>query len=723
MSGPDYRGFISNAWDTKIMSSYVDENTPNGLKQNSKMWLGYEQTSYDEVTTLTGPASDLPRGGKVKGTTPDGDLIKQYRMNELTAEQVLAYGADDTICTSALFNFYGLIMDLEGTTGIFRDVEVKPAYLTALSYTQGTKVSIQRLKELEREDDKKYEAARVELSEILLKKGYLDKMWSAYTEWNTTNVKDACEELFGFRPETKVRTPEKMAIMFKAESPWPDDENVLFTEFCAAVARSDLDYINRMLLAKYKANPAIDVQSSKKMQDFLYRVLGLPVRITNMLTPLQWQDKPLANAMRKFSKAQMKGETPELTEDEWKLVRTKASGDNTAIEFALLYDSEIDPDITKILKCIKVLKKISTLRGLYYKPYPYLVHWKDGLLHSSVNQCHAVTRRYSMSGPNLQQLPKKGEGVKVRSILIPHHKDAVIVSLDFSGQELRLAAHMSQDPNMLACYIGDNLKDIHSITAAGAMKKKWGEAKVKELTSLVGMDNMVGTQDFEYKLFVKLHKGVTDKEIAKLADDLRKVAKNVNFGAQYDAQALTLALSIIIPVKDAQDFLDAREKMFPQVDVWKDNVRSRVERLGYAMTLMGARRHLGRLLQDRATANKAGRQGPNFEVQGSSAEQTKLAMARVWDSGVVYDYDCRFIAPIHDELVFSIHKDHVVDAVRIIHRCMTEQYHDMKVPCLSSISLGPNFGEQIECGDYFIEENIRKALHEVFHGKKELEAA
>lgn len=756
----NYRGFMSNAHDTKIMSSYVDENTSNGLKQNSKMHLDYEQVSYKAVTTLEGRLYDLPPGGKIVqdmwkididrlreldpkklklrlaklGYEDLHDVIqdyndrvvsKQYRMNELTAEQVLDYGADDTICTSALYNYYQLRMELEKTFEVYKAVEIKPAYMTALSYVQGVDVSVERMKQLERADDKVFEKARATLTEVLLRKGILDQMWKPFTEWTAANVKDACEELFGFRPESARRKPELLAMDIMTES-GTGDSDVALSNFCSAVERQDVRYINELLLHKYKQDPGLDVNSSKKMKHFLYDILKLPVRVTADLTEDDYKfNRDLVKAIQKFKKALMEDKDPRaiLSEAELLLVKKKASTNDTAVDFALMYDKDVDEDLPVILNAISAMKKVSTRRGLYYKPYPYLKHWKDGKLHSSMNQCHTVTRRYSSSGPNLQQLPKKGEGIKVRECIVPHHKDAVIVSLDFSGQELRLAAHTSQDKNMLACYIGENLKDPHSITAAGAMLKKWGKEKVDELKSMVGASNFTGTaEEIEYTVFIKLRKW-DDEAIAKLADDLRKVAKNVNFGAQYDAQALTLAYTIVIPVKDAQDFLDAREKMFPGVTVWKDSVRARVERTGYAMTLMGARRHLARLLQDRSTASKAGRQGPNFEIQGSSAEQTKLAMARVWDSGVLFDYDCRFVAPVHDELVFSIHRNHAVDAIRIIHDCMTRQYHDMTVPCMSSISLGPNFGEQIECGDWFIEENIRKALDEVFAKPKELEAA
>jgi hypothetical protein len=188
MSEANFRGFISNAHDTKIMSSYVDENFRNGLKENSKALLNYDQQSYKDVTSMTGPIQDLPKGGKIIVDEHRIDIdalreldqkklkkrleklgfedmheaiesqtnrvvTKQYRMNELTAEHVLAYGADDTICTAALYNYYQTIMEIEKTMHVFEQVEIKPAYMTALAYTQGVPVSIERLKQIEREDD------------------------------------------------------------------------------------------------------------------------------------------------------------------------------------------------------------------------------------------------------------------------------------------------------------------------------------------------------------------------------------------------------------------------------------------------------------------------------------------------------------------------------------------------------------------------------------------
>jgi DNA polymerase I-like protein with 3'-5' exonuclease and polymerase domains len=706
------------------MSNYVDENRPGGLKQNSRTVLGYEQADYASVTTITAPIGQFPYPGgriiadnaqaatKTRDAIPATEQTRVFRMNELPAQHVLAYGADDTICTAALFNHFSILMEIEDTLSVYEEVEVKPAYLTALGFVTGADVSIERLKQLEREDDRKYEAARVKLAETLERSGVINKLWKPYTELTAATAKDAFEELVGFRPESKARNLDKLAAAITAEV--PEDlyaSQPWITDLIGAIEAGDLRYVNGLLMAKYRNNPVIDIGSPKQMREFLYDTLKLPIRVLNKVTPLERQhNRDLARAVTKFNKAAMEGVEPQLDPTEWELVRAKAKTNEVAVQFALAMDAT--GDARDILEAMMAMKKITTRRNFYYYKYPPLKHWKDGKIHSSMNQCATVTRRYSSSGPNLQQLPKKGEGVKIREMIVPHHRNAVVVSLDFSGQELRLAADMSGDEAMLACYIGDRLKDIHSITASGAMEKKWGRAKLDEMVALIKAE-APRTADDLYDVFTKLRKH-EDEAIAKMADDLRKVAKNVNFGAQYDAQALTLSYQLIIPVQDAQSFLDAREKMFPGVSVWKDEVRERVMRTGYAKTYLGGRRHLAALMADNATANKAGRQGPNFEVQGSAAEMTKLAAGRIWDSGVCFDYDCRFIAPVHDEFVFSIAVDDLIPALTIIHREMTMPYATMKVPVVSEISIGPNFGQQWEVGSTVDPVKIEKALAEIF---------
>ena len=373
-----------------------------------------------------------------------------------------------------------------------------------------------------------------------------------------------------------------------------------------------------------------------------------------------------------------------------------SSTDDTSVDWALAKD-DLNDEQRQVLKAYKAVRTIMTRRSLFYRPYKALGHWRDGYIHPSLNQCEAVTLRYSSSGPNVQQLPKRGEGVEFRQVILPHTADAVVVSLDFSGQELRDMAEWSGDANLTACYVGDNLKDPHSLTAVASATSLWGHD--------------IGYDDFLAQL------EDADQVKRKKAKDLRGDAKTVNFASQYDAMAGTIAKTLLTDEDTAQSFLDAKDRAFPGVNIWKDGVREQVEKDGYATTRMGARRHLRALLMsdNKWEASKAGRQGPNFKIQGSGAEQTKLAMAEMWRRGLfTCKYRARFYAPIHDEVVFSVHKDDAVALIKQVHECMTQPYGGKVIPIVSSISLGLNFGQQVECGDQFDVQTIRSALKELF---------
>jgi 5'-3' exonuclease len=759
---PLYHGFLRNVRDTKIMSSYVDENRLSGLKQNSKLLLDYEQVSYEHATTrdelrsewngigkelqtymepiledteemeevITGYTELVPNGTfnddgdegmsskPIKNMVPKmkhiGDIehvMVQRKMNQLTAAEVFDYGCDDTICTAAVANHYMVIMELEKSWSIFEEVETYPAYLTALSYVQGTAFSLESMAAQEKDDDAAYEKARPVLMDYLVKIGFEGTRFNKVVELTPAEIKRAVFDVTGQTLVTMVRTPSKLAKLIA------DIEHGSADLLSVLVSQDSIDEINALMEANFTGEPELDLASPKQMKALLYDFMGIPIKVINDITPTEKLKQPaLDMAVRKFKQIRAGTSSLVMSDDEMKLMRQKAKTDDTAIDFALAFDTDVlDDDARTALKAIGVMKKVMTRRSLFYKNYWKGLHWKDRRMHANVNQCAAVTRRYSMSDQNLQQLPKKGEAVRFRGHFKPHHKLAVIASEDFIGQELRLAADVSQDKNMLACYVGEHLKDIHSITAAGALKLKWGAKLVEGLFEQYG-PTLARDTEGTYELFVTIRALGKSVEVGKRADDLRKDAKNVNFGAQNGAKAVKLSETLVMLLPDAQLFLDARDRMFPDVDRTASRIADEAKRVGYATTLMGARRHLrdAMLSDERGAADRAARQAWNYKIQGSAGEMTKLAMSRLWLSNVYFKYDARFIAPIHDELVSSVHRDHAVDFLREKHWCMTQPYSTMKVPILGSISLGPDFADQTECGDDFIEANIVAALNDIF---------
>lgn len=738
--GNGWHGMVPNAIDTKIGASYVDENLPKGLKERSKYHLGYEQQTYEQVTTFSGRLGTLPPGGQqrrvynktvveaVYEDALEGGLPveispavieewedRQYSMRELSAEHVFDYGCDDTICTSGLHTFYKFVMELEGTWHVYMQVEQLPEYLTSLAFVQGIPISLAKLREMETKDDGRYAKAWEVLRAYLMKSGWAGTVRPEFEgELELADVKLTMEVLVDEGFSTRKRKLNAVALEIREQYP----DNAIASVIATATEQGDVSALNRLLKDHFTGEPKINFGSPKQLQNLFYRVIGIRPRIFNAMTQAQRDNNPdMSEGFKKRRKARdlnvdlfqvtepIEGRNKEgrsvslkpLTEEEREALISKASTDDEAVMWALARD-EITEEQRGVLEAFAVIKTVMTRRSLFYKSYKALPHWRDACIHPSLNQCEAVTRRYSASGPNVQQLPKLGEGVEFRQVILPHCKDAVVVSLDFAAQELRNIAEWSGDANLTACYVGDNLKDVHGLTAASASEHLWDKAVTyEEFMGLLGSD---------------------DKEVAKEAKDLRTKAKPVNFGTNYDQMAPALAQQLLIDEETAQAFIDAKDAAMPGINIWKEQVRKEAEQLGYVTTMLGARRHLRDALlnENRWEAARAGRQGPNFKIQGSGGEQTKLAMAGMWADGTFADgrFNARFYMPVHDEVVFSVHRDDAVACIQEVHARMVQPYADMKIPIVSSISLGPNFGEQIELGEQPTKDAIEAALAEVF---------
>jgi DNA polymerase I-like protein with 3'-5' exonuclease and polymerase domains/5'-3' exonuclease len=747
-------GFIPNAIDTTVGASYCDENLSKGLKQRSLHHLGYEQTSYAQTTTKSGPVGSLS-GGQVTRTYPkehipavwtqkevevvDDDtgeittqvvndqLIskaefvtwedRQYRMNELTAAEVFDYGCDDTICTSALHTHYKLVMSMEGTWQVYLDVETLPQYLTSLAYVQGIPISRPRLAEMERSDQRAYDKAWELLRSFLMAKGWEGTYCPEFEgDIEPSDVKMCVEILTGEELTSKRRKLKALAADIRAQ--FPDDAKA--EVLALVVETNNVGELNKLIKSNYTGEPKINFGSPKQMQHLFYNVIGIPPRIVNKLTDIQRKDAVMVEAFKKMRAAkkagvnlfssgpktiEVLGEQSEgrgiplrldLTPDELKALISKASTDDTAVDTAIALDN-LDDSTKAVLRAYRTIKEVQTRQNLFYKTYRAIPHWRDQRIHSNLNQAEAATRRYSSSSPNIQQLPSKGEGAKFREVLLAHHDNAVVVSLDFSGQELRLGAELSGDVAMTSCYVGDNKRDMHSLTAVAAAVQMWGEPVA-------------------YDTFQVMRKS-PDGAIAGKAKKLRDDAKTVNFAAQYGAMAEKIAETMMCEVDVAQAFLDARSEAFPGVQVWTDKVIALAHEKGFAETMMGARRHLREALGsdnqwDRMSAE---RQVGNFWIQGSAAEMSKLAMCRVWNSGIVTGkYDAVFYCPIHDELVFSVHRNHAVAFIVEAHACMVAQYSTMTIPLESSIAIGRTFACEIEVGTVPDRALIEKAVLECF---------
>lgn len=679
-----FGGFIPNWLDTVFEASYVDENNPLGLKKLSKRWLNYDQQEYEDVVTRL-----VPEGAESEGTlvsqveTSPGVWCDKYRlkMHQMTAEEVFSYACDDTVVTAALHNFFSFVMALENTYEVYKQVELRASYTHVKSFTHGTRLSLAKLRELEAEDAADEAKAWETLQTYLIQNGWEGCVCPHFTEIPTpAQVKEIFKIVTGTELTMSVRKPEKMLEVL-AKHRQEDSGELVYTALEEAF-KGNLELVNMLVSSRFVAKPDFNIDSPNQKVELLYTVMQLPVRVRNKLTPA----------------ARAKGEK-----------QGSPSADALAIAYA---KRDAPEELQPVLEALTIISMVGTRKKLYYKPYPRFVHWKTRRIHSSHRQCATNTRRASAAKPNVQQVSKneKVEGYtpRIREVYIPHKRNAVVVSMDFKAQELGVIADYSRDENMLACFIGDNKRDMHALTG-------------------LGIFNETKNLDWSYDTYIDAMNDDTN-EYHKEVKKTRKLGKQTNFTSEYGAQAPKLASVLLVEEGEAQLYLDKKAEAFPGVVKWKEQVMAEAREKGYVTTKMGARRHLrdALLSSDRYVASKADRQAVNTKVQGSSAEMTKLAEGRMWERRLEERYDCEIMFPVHDEIVASVSIEDVpafIAFIKEMHWCMVQPYADMFVPITSSIAFGLSFGpaHQIEIGEEPTDEAIKAGLEQVYKQMKELE--
>jgi 5'-3' exonuclease len=693
-----WRGMFPNMVDSRIALSYWDEDQmQTGLKAMSKLILDYEQETYAEVTQRKVLADEWDGRGKMisqqvlpihtgefgtdvvvpehlddegglvaeyvcKGTeiidyeNGPAELLVEYKMHELTGAHVLSYGLDDTTTAHALWRFARAIMETEGTLEAFFRLEVKPTYLTALGYVQGIPVSLEHLGNLSRADDAKYEAHKVTLDTELTRLGWDGTVCPRFDTLDRAAVLEAFQVINGTEIKSLNRTLSKLAKVVE------DAGDPVLAQL---VAENDVDSVNAMMARKFQGAPRFDVASPKQVSNLIYTVLGLPVRLRNKVTKVM-REKGIKEGT--------------------------ARTDDDAIKMAQKMDVKPGTAEHALLTALMEMKSINTKRGLYYVPYPNAVHWSTRRIHPELIQSSTNTRRWASRNPNVQQLDSEPGGI--RSCIVPHHRNAVVVSLDESAQEVRLAADYSQDKNLLSCYLGtkDQLRDVHSIIACRIAGCSYEEFRA----GLLG----------------------ADAELAGRFSKIRGIAKVVLFATLYGAMAPKIAEGLGIKEQEAQEYIDAIYSEYAGLPEWKEETEAHANKHGWVPITGGTRRHLARQLlsSDRYESSKALRQASNASIQGAGANQIKEVMSKVWDSDLLDRYDMQWYMPVHDEVVFSVNTSDAPEVIRRAHGFMTDRFLNT-VPSASSIGFGRDFGRLKEIGEVFSEEKVAAGVAGLFEQK------
>ena len=294
---------------------------------------------------------------------------------------------------------------------------------------------------------------------------------------------------------------------------------------------------------------------------------------------------------------------------------------------------------------------LAKLKSTYTDKLPLQVNPATGRIHTNYAQAVAVTGRLSSNEPNLQNIPiRTAEGRRVREAFVapPGH---VIVSADYSQIELRIMAHISEDPGLLRAF-GEGL-DVHRATASEVFGVPVGEVSTEH----------------------------------------RRYAKTINFGLIYGMGAFGLASSLGIEQKAAKDYIDRYFTRFAGVKRYMDETRESAKALGYVETLFGRRIYLPEINGGNGP-RKAGaeRQAINAPMQGTAADLIKLAMIAVQQALDAERKATRIIMQVHDELVFEVPQAELDWVKAEVPRLMAG-VAPLKVPLLAEVGVGSNWDE------------------------------
>ena len=273
-------------------------------------------------------------------------------------------------------------------------------------------------------------------------------------------------------------------------------------------------------------------------------------------------------------------------------------------------------DEHEIAAKILEFREYQKLKSTYVDAIPQLISPVSGRVHTDFRQTVAATGRLSSNNPNLQNIPiRTAKGREIRKAFIPKNDDYLIMSADYSQIELRIMAAFSKDESMMQAF--KNGRDIHATTAA----KVFG----------VDVDNV--------------------------EPNMRRKAKEVNFGIIYGISAFGLSQNLNIPRGEAQEIIDAYFKEFPNVKKYMDDVVEKARKDGFVETILGRRRYLRNINSRNFTMRGFDeRNAVNAPIQGSAADIIKVAMINIHKWMKEEKVKSKMLIQVHDELVFELYK-------------------------------------------------------------------
>ncbi|BAY45851.1 DNA polymerase I [Scytonema sp. HK-05] len=323
-------------------------------------------------------------------------------------------------------------------------------------------------------------------------------------------------------------------------------------------------------------------------------------------------------------------------------------------------------DTTGVIDAIIEYRTLSKLKSTYVDSLPTLVRPDTQRVHTNFNQTVTSTGRLSSSNPNLQNIPiRTAFSRQIRKAFVPE-PGWLLIAADYSQVELRILAHLSQEPVLVEAY--QQNEDIHTVTARLIFEKE------------------------------------------NVTSDERRLAKTINFGVIYGMGSVRFSRSTGVDKADANEFIKRFNNRYPKVFEYLEKVKKQAIAQGYVQTILGRRRYFeftsnsirkykGNKPEDidlkklgNLGAYDAGllRAAANAPIQGSSADIIKIAMVRLHE--ILQNYQARLLLQVHDELVFEVPPKEWEELQPQIKSVM-ESAVSLSVPLVVDVRAGENWME------------------------------
>ena len=320
--------------------------------------------------------------------------------------------------------------------------------------------------------------------------------------------------------------------------------------------------------------------------------------------------------------------------------KTKAGGYSTNAD-VLDYLWNMHP----IIPLISDYRAFTKLQSTYVKGLKDAVSG-DGRIHTTFKQTETRTGRISSAEPNIQNIPVRTELGKNMRKFFTAKEGCVLVDADYSQIELRVLAHLANDPIMRQAFLSD--QDIHTITAS-----------------------QVFNQPAEW-----------------VTPELRSRAKAVNFGIVYGIGAFSLSKDINVSVAEAKEYIEAYLAKYSGVDLFMKNTIKNAQKNLYVETMFGRRRYIPDINASNKNVQAAAKRiAMNTPIQGTAADIIKLAMIKVYQRLKREKLPARLILQVHVELIVEAEEQAAEEAAKLLKEEM-ESCVKLAVPLTADVKIG-----------------------------------